>query len=93
MLQNCFDSLPQSCALTQSCLGARRTIPLTSWLGCSSAMHSTVGPYIDRWVPFQIMATQFGLPSCRNIKDDQWKQDAPQQDIESHSKGSEYLYE
>jgi hypothetical protein len=43
---------------------------------------STVGPYIDRCVPFQIMSNQLNLPqvvsSRRNIKDDQWKQDAPE---------------
>ena len=29
--------------------------------------------------------------SCRNIKDDQWKQDAPELNFECHSKRSEYL--
>ena len=30
--------------------------------GLFSDMHSTVGPYIDRCVPFQIMSNQFNLP-------------------------------
>ena len=34
-----FGTLPQICASTQSCLGALRTIPLTSWLGFCSDMH------------------------------------------------------
>ena len=58
-LQRCkkVDTLPQICALKQSCLGDLRTIPLTSWLGfCSGGL----------------------LSSCKNIKDDQWKQDAPE---------------
>ena len=41
--QTFFGTLPQICALTQSCLGALRTIPLTLWLGFCS-----VGPYLDR---------------------------------------------
>ena len=34
--------------------------------------------YIDRCVPFQIMSNQ-------------WKQEAPEHNLESHSKGSEYF--
>ena len=34
-----FGTLPQICALTQSCLRAQRTIPLTSFLGFYSDMH------------------------------------------------------
>jgi hypothetical protein len=34
-----FCSLPQTCASTQSCLGALRPIPLTSWLDFCSDMH------------------------------------------------------
>ena len=37
--------------------------------------------------------TTGGLQSSwRNIKDDQWKKDAPELNFESHSKGSEYLF-
>ena len=58
---------------------------------------STVGPYIDSCVPFQIMSNQSNLPQVdsiklkKHLKDDQWKQDAPQLNFESHSKGSKYL--
>ena len=49
---------------------------------------STVKPYLDRCVPFQIMSNQLNLPqvdsNCRNIKDNQWKQDAPELNFESH---------
>ena len=39
-----------------------------------------------------IAFTTDGLQSsCRNIKDDQWKQDAPELNFESHSEASEYL--
>ena len=60
----------------QSCLGALRTIPSTSWFGFCSDIHCQLWDLIDRCVPFQI------------IKDDQWKQDAPKLNFESHSKGS-----
>jgi hypothetical protein len=49
------------------------TIPSTSCLSFCSDVLLTVGPYIDRCVPFQIMSNQFefttgGLQSCcRNI--------------------------
>ena len=51
-----------NCASTQSCLGTLRTIPLTSWLWFL-LWHalSTVEPYIDRCVPFQIMSNQLNL--------------------------------
>ena len=55
---------------------------------------STVRPYIDRCVPFQIMSNQLNLPlldsklSKQHLKDDQWKQDAPELNFESHSNGS-----
>ena len=62
MLQTFFGILPQICVSTQSSLGTLRTIPSTSWLGFCSDMHSTVGPYIDRCVPFQIMSNQLNLP-------------------------------
>jgi hypothetical protein len=29
--------------------------------------------------------------TCIHLKDDQWKQDAPELNVESHSKGPEYL--
>ena len=56
---------------------------------------STVTLHIVWCVPFQIMSNQLNLPvgfqsSCRNIKDYQCKQDAPEFNFESHSKGSEY---
>ena len=67
MLQTFFGTLPQICVSTQSCLGALRTIPSTSCLGFCSDMHlSTVGPYIDRCVPFQIMSNQLNFPQVDN---------------------------
>jgi hypothetical protein len=52
--------------------------------------------YRQVWaVPNHVQSIEFttcGLQSsCRNIKDDQWKQNAPELYYESHSKGSEYL--
>ena len=45
--------------------------------------------------PNHVQSIEFttgGLQSgCRNIKDDQWKQNAPELNFESHSKGSECL--
>ena len=56
----------------------------------------TVGPYIGRCVPFQIISNQLNLPQVdsklqKHLKDDQCKQDAPGLNVESHSKGSDYL--
>ena len=51
---------------------------------------STVGPYIDRCVPFQIMTNQLNLPqvdSNQVVENSQWKQDVPELNFESHSKG------
>ena len=39
MLQMFFGTLTQICASKQSCLGALRTVPSTSWLGYCSDMH------------------------------------------------------
>ena len=57
-----------------------------------------MGPYIDRCVPFQIMSNQLKLPKVESNQVvetsqgcNQWKQDAPELNFESHSKGSEYL--
>ena len=61
------------------------------------ALTCTVGPYIDRCVPFQIMSNRLNLPqvdynqAVEHLKDDQWKQDAPELNFKSHSKGFEYL--
>ena len=66
MLQKCSGTLPQICASTKSCLRALRTIPSTSWLGFWSDMQSTVGPYIDMGVPFQIMSNQLNLPQIES---------------------------
>jgi hypothetical protein len=65
---------------------------LMSWFLFWHAL-STVRPYIDRCVPFQIMSNQLNLPQVdsklkKHLKDDQWKQDAPEINF---SKGSEYL--
>ena len=62
LLQNFFGTLPQICASTQSCLGALRTITSTSWL-VFFFWHavSTVGPYVDKCVPFQIMSNQLNV--------------------------------
>ena len=49
---------------TQSCLEALRTISLNSWLGFCS----TVGPYTDRCVPFQLMSNQFNYHKWAPIK-------------------------
>jgi hypothetical protein len=98
MLQTFFCIFPQICASTQSCLGALRTIPSTSWLGFCSDMHCLNCGNIYRQVcafPNHVQSIEFTtgglISSCRNIKDDQWKQDAPGLNFESHSKGSEYL--
>ena len=56
----CFVTLPQICASTQSCLGALRTLPSTSWFGFLT--RSTVGPYTNSCVPFQIMTNQLNSP-------------------------------
>ena len=63
MLQKCFGTLPHICNSTQSCLGALWTIPSTLWnvFFLLRIALSTVGPYIDRCVPFQIMSNQFKL--------------------------------
>ena len=55
---------------------------------------STVGPYIERCVPFQIMSNQLNLPqvdSNQVVETSQgwWMETGC--NIESHSKGSEYL--
>jgi hypothetical protein len=52
MLQNIFGTLPQICALTQSCLRALRTIPSASWLGFCSNMHSQMWDLIQADVYF-----------------------------------------
>jgi hypothetical protein len=98
MLQKCFVTLPQICTLTQCCLGALRTIPSPSWLGfCSDMPCQLCDLYIDRCVPFQITSNQLNLPQVdsikleKHLKDDQWKQAAPELNFEYHSKGSEYL--
>ena len=49
-----FGTVPHICALSQLRLGALRTILLWHAL-------STVGPYIDRCLPFQIMSNQLCL--------------------------------
>ena len=57
-----------------------------------------MGPYIDRCVPFQIMSNQLNLPQVdsnqvlETSKDDQWKQDAPELNFESHGKGSVFHF-
>ena len=63
MLQNCFGTVPQICALTQSCLGSS-TDNSFNLMACFLLRHvpSTVGPYIDRCVPFQIMSNHVNLP-------------------------------
>ena len=54
MQHNCFCSLPQICASTQSCLWALQTVPLTSWLGLLLWYAlSAERPYIDWCVTFQ----------------------------------------
>ena len=50
-----------------------------------------MGPYIDRCVPLQIMSNQLNLPQMdsklsKHLNDDQWKQDAPELNFESHRK-------
>ena len=74
MLQTFFGTLPQSCASTQSCLGAQWTIPSTSWLGFCSDMHTVdCGPLYRQVCAFpnnveSIEFTTSGLQSsCRTI--------------------------
>ena len=45
--------------------------------------------YLVRCVHFEIMSSQLNVPQVD--KDDELKQDAPEVNFESHSKGSEYL--
>ena len=49
-LQTFFAALPQICASTHSCLGALRTICLTSWLGFCSDMHCQLRDLIQTGV-------------------------------------------
>jgi hypothetical protein len=95
MLQKCFGKIPHICALTQSCLGALRTIPLNSWLGFCSDKY---GNKIGRCVPFQIMSDQINLPQIESSQVEETsqgmsesKQDATELNFESHIKGSEYM--
>ena len=85
MLHKCFGTLPQICVSTQCCLGALRTIPSTSWLGFCSDMHCQLWDLLYRPV------CHFSTLSKENLKDYQWKQDIHELNLESHSKGSEYL--
>ena len=67
---------------------------LTAWFLLWHAL-STVGPYIDRCVPFQIMSNQLNLPqvdSNRHLKDDQWKQDAPENAFNAFAKMSKFVF-
>ena len=57
---------------------------------------STMGPYIDMCLPFQIMSNQFNIPPgdsklLKHLKDDLWKQDAHELNFEYRGKGSKYL--
>ena len=62
-LQTFCGTLRQICASTQSCLGALRTIPITSLLGFCSDIHCQLWDlYIDGCVPFQIKSNQLNLP-------------------------------
>jgi hypothetical protein len=61
MLQIFFGTLPQICALTQSCLWVlRNSFNLMTWFLLWHSQ-STVWHYIDRCVPLQIMSNQFNL--------------------------------
>ena len=61
-----FCTLPQICASTQSCLGALRTIPSTSWLGFCSDTHCQLLDFPNHVQSIEL--TTGGLQSsCRNI--------------------------
>ena len=100
MLQKYFGNLPQNCASAQSCHRALRTIPLTSCLvfalictvNCGTLYRQVCG-FPNHVQPIKL--TTDGLQSRvkKHQKDDQWKQDAPDLNFESHSKVSEYLFQ
>jgi hypothetical protein len=63
MLQKYFVTLPQICAF-DTILSRRsmdNSFDCMAWFLLWDAL-STVGPYIDRCVPFQVMSNQFNLP-------------------------------
>ncbi|KAK6308683.1 hypothetical protein J4Q44_G00201460 [Coregonus suidteri] len=73
MLQKCFGTLPQICASTQSCLGALRTIPSSSWLFFALTCTVNCGTLYRQVCAFpnHVQSMKFttgGLQSsCRNI--------------------------
>lgn len=79
----CFHSLPQVCASTQSCLWALQAVPLTSWLGFYSDVHCQLWDYTQTGVcafPYHIQLDEFttgGLQS-RGFKDHQEKWEGPE---------------
>ena len=82
-LQLCLEGQHPEVASPQSCLGDLQTIPSTSWLGFCSDVHCQMWDHIDRCAfpnHVQSIESTTGGPqsSCRNIKDDQCKQDAPE---------------
>jgi hypothetical protein len=58
-----FFTLPQICASTQTCQknSTDNSFDLMAWFLLWHAL-STLGPYIDRCVPFQIMSNQLNWP-------------------------------
>ena len=73
MLQKYFGTLPQICASTQSCLGALRTIPSTSWLVFALTCTVNYGTLYRQVCPFpnHVQSIDFTTgrlqSSCRNI--------------------------
>ena len=51
-------------------------------LTCTVNCGTLYRQFIDRWTPIKLQ---------KHLKDDRWKHDAPELNLESHSKGSEYL--
>ena len=93
MLQNVFVPFPRSVPrhnpvselYGQLLLPHGLVFALTCTVNCGTL-------YIDRFVPFKVMSNQLNLPKVdSNIKDNQWKQDGPVLNLESHIKESEYL--
>jgi hypothetical protein len=73
MLQTFFSTLPQICALTQSCLKALRTIPSSSWLGFVLTFTVNCGTLYRQVCAFPNHVQSIGFAtcglqsSCRNI--------------------------
>lgn len=87
----CFCILPQICASRHPCLRGLQTVPLTSHLVC--ALTCTVGPGVcssnscpTNWIYHRLTPVRLQ----KHLKDDQWKQAAPELSFDLH--GCERLW-